>query len=327
MSAGYVISLLPNIQNSFKLAVPTNVVGAFRQDRSTGISGNLGETARMIPVKLSLKSSTNAVNDYNFEIANDRFLTPLLTNFAIFNAITASERGLGEMTLAVSGKIHLRNNEPVNIDNIFTGDVNAPVMAAVGTMAPIQYLMTAGYSAVDIERVELEIVSTERRTNAQLESVFVDRTDVRAGETITLTAFLRGTAGETFTERYPVQIPAGLPPGPVQLLVGDAASVTSIDLRNAGATTRNLAQAIRELNSLRRNDRLYVRILSNEPSAVIGGEELPSLPPSMVAIIDSDRSSSRSVTRAATSAVQEHELPQSRFVIQGQRSLKLTILP
>jgi hypothetical protein len=282
----------------------------------------------MIPLNLSLKSSTNTVNNYSFEIANDRFLTPLLTNFSIFNAITASERGLGEMTLAVSGKIHVRNHEPVNIDNIFTGDANAPVMAAVGTMAPIQYLMTAGYNAVNIERVDLEIVSTERKTSAQLESISVDKTEVRPGETITLTTLLRGTAGDTFIERHPVQIPAGLPAGTVQLLVGDGTSVTSAELRRgAGGAIRDLAQAIRELNSLRRNDRLYIKIVTNEPGAVISGEELPSLPPSMVAVIETDRSSSRSVTRMAGSTVREYELPQSRFVIQGQRSLNLTVVP
>ena len=46
MSAGYVISLLPNLQNSFKLAVPLDVVGSFQQDRSTGIAGTLGVTPR-----------------------------------------------------------------------------------------------------------------------------------------------------------------------------------------------------------------------------------------------------------------------------------------
>jgi hypothetical protein len=329
MSAGYVISLLPNIQNSFKLAVPMNVVGAFHQDRSTGVAGNIGDAARMIPVKLSVKSSTNTANDYSFEIANDRFLTPLLTNFAIFNAITASERGLGEMTLAVSGKIHLKNYEPVNIDNVFTGDANAPVMAAVGTMAPIQYLMTAGYNAVDIERVDLEIVSTERKTNAQLESISVDKTEVHAGDTVTLTASLRDAAGGgVFIERHSIQIPAGLPAGPIQLLAGDAASVTSTDLRiGPNAMIRDLPQAIKELNSLRKNDRLYIRILNNEPAAVIGGQELPSLPPSMIAVMDTGRSSSRGVTRTGSSTVREYELPPSRFVIQGQRSLSLTVLP
>jgi len=46
MSAGYVISLLPNVQNSFKLAVPLDVVGSFQQDRSTGIAGTLGATSK-----------------------------------------------------------------------------------------------------------------------------------------------------------------------------------------------------------------------------------------------------------------------------------------
>jgi len=85
MSAGYVISLLPNIQNSFKLAVPLAVVCAFRQDRSTGIGGILGEQSKMIPINVKLTTSTNTVNQYSFEVADDRFLTPALMNFTVFN--------------------------------------------------------------------------------------------------------------------------------------------------------------------------------------------------------------------------------------------------
>jgi len=83
MSAGYVISLLPNVQNSFKLAVPLDVVGAFQQDRSTGIAGTLGATSKMIPVSVMLTTSMNTVNKYNFELAADRFLTPPLMNFVV----------------------------------------------------------------------------------------------------------------------------------------------------------------------------------------------------------------------------------------------------
>ena len=38
MSSAYVISLLPKLDTSIKLAFPVDVVGAFQQDRSTGIS-------------------------------------------------------------------------------------------------------------------------------------------------------------------------------------------------------------------------------------------------------------------------------------------------
>jgi hypothetical protein len=328
MSAGYVISLLPNLQNSFKLAVPLDVVGSFQQDRSTGIAGTLGSTSRMIPVNVTVHSSLNTVNKYKFEVAADRFLAAPLMNFIVFNAITASERALGEMTLYVSGQIRLKDQQPVNIGNVFSSDMNGPAMASIAAVSPLQYLLMAGYDGVVIDDINLDITSMDRKTNAQLERISVNKAELAPGETVTLTAYLRTSAAETVIEQYPVQIPAGLPPGPVQLVVGDGTTVTSIDIRRGpSGVPAGLKQVINELNKLRKNDRLYIKVVSSEPGVVIGGEEFPSLPPSMAALINTDRSSSRSVSGLPSSTVREYELPQSKFVIQGQRTLSLTIKP
>jgi SpoIVB peptidase S55 len=328
MSAGYVISLLPNLQNSFKLAVPMDVVGAFQQDRSTGIAGSLGATSKMIPVNLTLHSSLNTVNKYKFEVASDRFLTAPLMNFIVFNAITASERALGEMTVYVSGQIRLKNQDPVNIGNVFSSDMNGPAMASIAAVSPLQYLLMAGYDGVVIDDINLDITSMDRKTNAQLERISVNKAEVAPGETVTLTAYLRSTSGDTIIEQYPVQVPAGLPAGSVQLLVGDGTTVTNIDIRRGpSGVPAGIKQVINELNKLRKNDRLYIKVVSSEPGVVIGGEELPSLPPSMAALINSDRSSSRNVSGLPKSTVREYELPQSKYVIQGQRSLTLTVKP
>jgi len=328
MSAGYVISLLPNLQNSFKLAVPMNVVGSFQQDRSTGIAGTVGSTSKMIPVNLTLRSSLNSTNKYRFEVAADRFLTAPLMNFIVFNAITANERALGEMTVYISGQIRLKNQEPVNIGNVFSSDMNGPAMASIAAVTPLQYLLLAGYDGVVIDDINLDITSMDRKTNAQLERISVNKAEVAPGETVTLTAYLRTTNGETVVEQYPVQIPAGLPGGQVQLLVGDGTTVTTIDIRRGpSGVPAGIKQVINELNKLRKNDRLYIKVVSSEPGAVIGGEELPSVPPSMAALINTDRSSSRSVSGLPKSTVQEYELPQSKYVIQGQRTLNLTVKP
>jgi hypothetical protein len=328
MSVGYVISLLPNLQNSFKLAVPLDVVGAFQQDRSTGIGGTLGATSKMIPVNLTMRSSLNAENKYKFQVAADRFLTAPLMNFIVFNAITASERALGEMTVYVSGQIHLKNQDPVNIGNVFSSDMNGPAMASIAAVTPVQYLLMAGYDGVVIDDINLDITSMDRKTNAQLERISVNKAEVAPGDTVMLTAYLRTTSGDTVIEQYPVQIPAGLPSGQVQLLVGDGTTVTNIDIRRGpSGVPAGIKQVISELNKLRKNDRLYIKVVSSEPGVVIGGEELPSLPPSMAALINSDRSSSRSVSGLPKSTVQEYELPQSKYVIQGQRTLNLTVKP
>jgi SpoIVB peptidase S55 len=328
MSAGYVLSLLPNLQNSFKLAVPMNVVGSFQQDRSTGIAGTLGSVSKMIPVNLTMRSSLNSTNNYKFEVAADRFLTAPLMNFIVFNAITANERALGEMTVYVSGQIRLKNQEPVNIGNVFSSDMNGPAMASIAAVTPLQYLLLAGYDGVVIDGINLDITSMDRKTNAQLERISVNKAEVAPGETVMLTAYLRTTSAETVVEQYPVKIPAGLPAGQVQLLVGDGTTVTSIDIRRGpSGVPAGIKQVVNELNKLRKNDRLYIKVVSSEPGAVIGGEELPSVPPSMAALIHTDRSSSRSVSVLPKSTVQEYELPQSKYVIQGQRTLNLTVKP
>lgn len=46
---------------------------------------------------------------------------------------------------------------------------------------------------------------------------------------------------------------------------------------------------IRVLNSARKNNRLYVRLVSRNGGAVVNGESLASLPPSVLAVMEADR--------------------------------------
>jgi hypothetical protein len=328
MSTAYIISSIARLDSSSKVAVPVDVVGAFRQDRATGMFGSMADKPAMIPMNIRVKSGNNVTTPYRFEVVNDRFLTPLLASLTMINAIGASERGLGEITMNVTGKIQIKGSEPVNISNISTGDGNGPTMATVAAVSPIQYLLTSGFDGALIEGVDLDIATTDRKTSATLERISVNKDEVRAGDTVTMSAQLRGTRGEIIVEQYPVVVPSGLATGKIQMVVGDGSTVTASELRR-GATGAppGLAAAVRELNKLRKNDRLYVKITNNQPGVVIGGEELPSLPPSMIALLDSSRASSRAVASLSNSTVVEYELPPSRYVLQGQRSLTLTVKP
>src|SRR6185436_3403402 len=155
MSNAYIISSLAKLDSSSKVAVPVDVVGAFRQDRSTGILGSMAEKSSMIPLTITIKAGT-ASTPYKLSVVNDRYLTPLLTALSIINVITASERSLGEITLNVSGKIQLRNSDPINISNISTGDGNGPTMASMAAIAPLQYLLASGFDGSIIEKMDLE---------------------------------------------------------------------------------------------------------------------------------------------------------------------------
>ncbi len=49
MATSYVHQVLPNLNVSFKLASPMQVIGSFMSDRPWGVSGDIGKVSKLIP--------------------------------------------------------------------------------------------------------------------------------------------------------------------------------------------------------------------------------------------------------------------------------------
>ena len=112
------------------------------------------------------------------------------------------------------------------------------------------------------------------------------------------------------------------------MLVADGATLMSLDEQEEGANLipRDLTQLIKFINNLRKNDHLYVRFFRQEPGALVRGEGLPGLPPSILSILKSERRVG-SINPIHTSTLMEYELPASDFMVTGARVLKLTVRP
>ena len=80
---------------------------------------------------------------------------------------------------------------------------------------------------------------------------------------------------------------------------------------------------IKALNKARRNNTLYVKLLGSNAGAVVNGELLSSLPPSVLGVLESDRNGGTfNPLRSAT--LGEWELPTEHAVV-GSRTLTMTI--
>jgi hypothetical protein len=79
------------------------------------------------------------------------------------------------------------------------------------------------------------------------------------------------------------------------------------------------------LNKVRRNDTLYVRLLSAEAGAVVNGEVLSSLPPSVLAVVEADRSGGSGTT--VNSATLGEWQVQTGQVVSGVRALPISVSP
>ena len=134
---------------------------------------------------------------------------------------------------------------------------------------------------------------------------------------------LRTHQGQEVVKSVPIQIPANAT-GTLQLLVADANRLSAEDRRSArGAETQEVAQLIRTFNRARRSNRLYVRLSSTDEGAVVNGEPLAALPPSVLAVLEADRNSGTySPLRSATRG--EWAIPVD-LAITGARQLTIVL--
>jgi hypothetical protein len=323
MTESSVVTVIPNANNSFKLAVPGRMVGNMSQDRASGIYGQLGQAPKMIPVKINLRTSRDRTETYSYEVANDSFLTPLLLNLTIFSTITSSERSLGDATISISGKINVVGQEAIQVDRRFSA-ANAPMLAAGSIAVPVNALLSSGFENVQIGGITLDITSTETKYTASLERIALDRTEAGRGETVEVQAYVRTESGKQFVQRIPVQIPRDVPLGQLLVFVGDGSALQQGSAAQA-FVPQDLGQLVGAINKVKKSDRLYVKLFRITPGAVIGTSELPNLPPSVIATLNSDRTSG-GYTPTLLSPIFEKELAPAEFVITGQQMIGIDVI-
>src|SRR5215469_2361759 len=327
MAESSVITVVPNVNNSFKLATGGNLVGSINQDRSTGIFGQLGSQPRMIPVHITVHTSRDKTEKYNFEIVCDTFLSPLLMKLTTFAAVTATERQLGSQTINLVGHISVDGQPDVRLDNAFSASNGAIFQAVAAVERPLAILMNSGFEKLSVKGIEIDVTSSDSRSSGTLNRLWVDKTEVRRGETLEVQAFARNDNGTEFVERIPLTIPSDAPIGPLVIVVGDGASLNQAEARGQGGdfVPKDLGQLVRAINKLKKNNRLYVRVVRSGGGAIVNSEEMPTLPPSVLATLGSQRTSG-GYTPLSYAIMSENELPPSHFIINGQESMTINVV-
>ncbi len=322
MTRAVVQVVLPSLMSSSKLASFGEVIGTVQQDRATAIAGRLGPGPSLIPVTITLNSDRAPSRTFDFGVVRDFTFTPLLTYLSVANVLMSYERGAGPASYAIRGSASIRSQGDLSFEDIFTGEQPAGGAAAY-VAGPLTALLKNSGEPVDVERVSLTIDATEQQRSARIERVWLDTTRPRSGQHAVVHVAMRSARGEEIVRQVPIAIPANLS-GSLQLIVADAARTTADDRRDTrGADMQRVSQMMRTFNRARRNNRLYVRLTTPDSGAVVNGEPMAGLPPSVLAVLEADRHSGsvgslRSMTRG------EWELALD-FAVTGSRQLTLTL--
>ena len=324
MTRAAVTTVLPSLALSSKIAAIGEVVGTLDQDRATGIFGTLGRGPRMVPVRVDLDApGQNQRQTFRFEVVEDRLFTPLLTYSGVLSTFLSWTRQLGASTYSVSSTTRVDGHDDVAFEDVYSGDI--ALIAAAGAVAnPLTALLSNDIAAVDVEGIEISIAAAEEPRTAVLERVWLDTARVRPGDTVRLHVLARGYRGADLIETVDIDIPSNVS-GAVQIRVSDAAALNASEqlLGQPARTPRTVAQLIESLNTTRRGNRLYVRLMRSQPGAVVKGATMPALPASVLAVLESDRSGS-GLHRLAQATLGEWEI-ETDHAVSGSRTLTVRV--
>jgi hypothetical protein len=314
---------MPSLMSSFKIATLGDVIGTVQQDRATAIAGTLGKGPATIPVNITLESEHAPRRSFHYNVVNDQMFTPLLTYVAIFNTLGNFERQVGSATFTVKGKAHFEQHADLDYDDIFTGE-NPITGASAYVAGPITMLLSNDIEPVNVKSVDLSIQTLEDSRTSSIERVWLDEVRPRAGRTVPLKVLTRSYRGAEKISTIPIEIPANAS-GQLTVLVTDGRQLNQIEQREMrrALEPRSVGQIIKALNETRRNNRLYVRLLTGTPGAVVNGEALTSLPPSVLAVLEGDRSGG-DFTPIRSATLGQWELPMDAAVT-GTRALTIDL--
>ena len=323
MTRAWIHTLLPSLMSSSKLGSLGDVIGTFDQDRATAIAGTLGAAPSMLPITLVLDTDRGPSRTFHFSVVRDQLFTPLLTYLSVVNTLKSYEREFGTSSFMVKGRALVDKHGEIAFEDLFTGD--SPSVGAASYIAgPITFLLKNDFEPVEINKLDLTIVSSEAPRTAVLERVWLDAPVARAGRSVPLKLLVKTAEGEDVMHTVKVDIPANAT-GPLTLMVADGTRLAQIEQRESRMQQQpqDAAQLVKAFNKARKNNRLYVRLVSADAGAIVEGETLASLPASVLAIFDADRSGG-GVSPLRSATLGEWAIP-TDYAVSGARFLSLPL--
>ncbi|MDX2181839.1 MAG: hypothetical protein SFV18_19755 [Bryobacteraceae bacterium] len=333
MSKGEILMVLSSAFAPNKFGNATEIVGALKQDRHSGIMGVLGEQAPMIPVTMKVRSfgatkDPVSQKDFRFNIFVQQKWTPFLMMLTLFNSIQQLNDFADEATYKFSGSIRLEGGQRLDLSTMAApADMPMPTpMLLAGWWADkFNKLFGNPVAMPKLDGVDVTVDLLPQRRIAAVESVWSSAIDVEPGDKVRVKAFLRPYRGERIEREFTWTVPPGLSKGEHRLLLSDADTLNRLQSA-AGSLNRflDVSQTVSLLKQERTNTKIYVSLLQPRPTVYYEDKAMPNLPASVLNVLGASRNAGRPVITSGETATEQLTLDFDQLVT-GSATVRLNV--
>ncbi|MCI2109652.1 MAG: hypothetical protein LKJ99_01600 [Acidaminococcaceae bacterium] len=278
MTNAWIFASIPNMQSAFKVGALGNSLGRISQDRSTGIAGEIGQNAKVIPVFVSVTDKDRGEHKTStVQLVTNEDLAPALIDSVSYNTIskTADRQGGGTSRITFDitarggkeGEIHLKR------ENMFYH----PTDIAKNTDAELRYacsmLMQNKFDKVTLFDVNVDVETTSQPEVAEILSAVLPKEPVVQGGVLPIKITFKPYRHPQITRIVNFKVPDKQIPGPMNLIVrsGNSTGWLRIALQKQKQAGRTVTMGgekklefkdfIKEFNTADSNNEIVVDIM------------------------------------------------------------------
>jgi hypothetical protein len=333
MAKSEILMVLSSAFQPTKFGNATGVVGALHQDRFSGIMGELGAEAPFIPVHLNVRSLDAAgapvrEKKLEFQVFVHQKWTPFLMMLTLYNSLQQMNEMADDITYRMHGRVDVDGDRSIQVSTMLApseAPVPAPMALAGWWADKFNRLFLNPVAMPKLKSVEITVDLLPERRTAAIDYAWTPTGDVDAGSEIPVKIFLRPYRGERIERDVRVKIPEGTPKGEQRILFSDADTLNR--MQNAavlGNRYMDIPETISLLNQERGNNQVYVSLVEGRPTYYADDKTLPSLPSSVLNVLQAERTATRVLMGTPESVKQQLAIPFDQM-IGGSYSLRINV--
>jgi hypothetical protein len=322
MASGYVHVVIPSIVSSFKLGGSTTLKGAIVRDEKSAVVGTPAGRFATAPVQITVNAPRQPQAVYHYQVVHHKQLTPVVAAVVALQSLTAVSNLPDENTVRLRGLISFSGGRTLRMDSLLAGTSGLGVVAELLPLMAV--MMQNPHESLSLESIDLTADVEDTVRVGFLVAAQLDRAEVEPGDTVAITLQIYPYAKPPVRQRIDFTIPQGLPDGDYTLTICDAPNYAKLlfDTHPHLLTSTNandLYESVQKLLSIP-GDSLYATLELPEGGLALGRQELPRLPSSRRALIDTPTN-----TRPVPYTESVHKAVPTDWVLQGRTEFTITV--
>ncbi len=288
MATGYVHLIMPSIANSFKLGGSGAIQGALVRDEHSAVVGLPGGAFNTSPMRVQVHHPGTQPLEYQYQIAQHKRLTPFIAGAMAIQSITAVTGLPPRYTMRLQSQMRFTGGRSLNLKSIL---VNAAMSQILMELLPVAVaVMNNPHKPMMLESMDLTTHIEPEPHAATILRAQMDRSEVAPGDTARITLDIQPFGRPTVKHHIQLPIPPQLADGQYNVIVCDARNYLQLlfERRPHLLVTTGVDDLMKVIQRVLdvADDALYVMLELPDPGLALGRQELPLLPSSRRALME-----------------------------------------